>query len=145
MTWASRRSWSTPRPIETEKEALAFAEKSGYPVLIKASAGGGGKGMRIARNDISLLAGLKAARQEAEAAFKDGSVYLEKYLEIARHIEVQVLGDRHGKAVHLWERECSMQRKHQKLVEESPAPNLPSKVRSQICDAAVKLVKAADY
>jgi acetyl-CoA carboxylase biotin carboxylase subunit len=101
--------------------------------------------MRVARNDMSLRAGLKAARQEAEAAFKDGSLYLEKYLEVARHIEVQVLADRQGRAVHLWERECSMQRKHQKLVEESPAPNLPPRVRTAICDAAVKLVKAADY
>jgi acetyl-CoA carboxylase biotin carboxylase subunit len=131
--------------IENEKEALAFAEQAGYPVLIKASAGGGGKGMRPARNDVSLIAGLKAARQEAEAAFKDGSVYLEKYLEIARHIEVQVLGDRHGNAVHLWERDCSMQRKHQKLIEESPAPNLPAEVRNSICDAAVRLVKTANY
>jgi acetyl-CoA carboxylase biotin carboxylase subunit len=131
--------------VETDAEALKFAQTAGYPVLIKASAGGGGKGMRIARNDISLIAGLKAARQEAESAFKDGSVYLEKYLEIARHIEVQVLADRHGNTVHLWERECSMQRKHQKLVEESPAPNLPPKVREQICDAAVRLTKKAGY
>src|ERR1043166_2533540 len=87
--------------IESDKEALAVAQNAGYPVLIKASAGGGGKGMRIARNDISLIGGLKAARQEAEAAFKDGSVYLEKYLDIARHVEVQVLGDRDGNAVHL--------------------------------------------
>jgi acetyl-CoA carboxylase biotin carboxylase subunit len=131
--------------IDDDQQALAFAQEAGYPVLIKASAGGGGKGMRIARNDISLLGGLKAARQEAEAAFKDGSVYLEKYLEVARHIEVQVLADRHGNAVHLWERECSMQRKHQKLVEESPAPNLPPDVRQAICDAAVRLVKTAKY
>src|SRR5579871_6412748 len=131
--------------IENEKQALAFAQSAGYPILIKASAGGGGKGMRIARNDISLIAGLKSARQEAEAAFKDGSIYLEKYLEIARHIEVQVIADRHGNAVHLWERECSMQRKHQKLVEESPAPNLPADVRHKMCDAAVKLVQVAGY
>lgn len=131
--------------VQTDNEALRLAQEFGYPVLIKASAGGGGKGMRIARNDISLIAGLKAARQEAEAAFKDGSVYLEKYLEVARHIEVQVLADRHGNVVHLWERECSMQRKHQKLVEESPAPNLPGEVRRAICEAAVRLVKAANY
>jgi acetyl-CoA carboxylase, biotin carboxylase subunit len=131
--------------IENEKQALAFAQSAGYPILIKASAGGGGKGMRIARNDISLIAGLKSARQEAEAAFKDGSIYLEKYLEIARHVEVQLLADRHGNAVHLWERECSMQRKHQKLVEESPAPNLPADVRQKMCDAAVKLVQVAGY
>src|SRR5262249_21011888 len=83
--------------------------------------------------------------QEAEGAFKDGSVYLEKYIEQPRHVEVQILADRHGNAVHLWERDCSLQRRHQKLVEESPAPNLPNKVRHAICDAAVNLVKAAGY
>ena len=114
-------------------------------MLIKAAAGGGGRGMRVARNDISLQAGLKAARQEAEKAFKDGSVYLEKYIEQPRHIEVQILGDRHGNVVHLWERDCSLQRRHQKLVEESPAPNLPQTVREEICAAAVRLVKAAGY
>ena len=131
--------------VETDAEALKFAQAHGYPVLIKASAGGGGKGMRIARNDISLVAGLKTARQEAEAAFKDGSVYLEKYLETARHIEVQVIADRHRNVVHLGERECSMQRKHQKLVEESPAPNLPPKVRDRMCKAAIDLIKVAKY
>jgi acetyl-CoA carboxylase biotin carboxylase subunit len=114
-------------------------------VLIKAAAGGGGRGMRVARNDISLQAGLKAARQEAEKAFKDGSVYLEKYIEQPRHVEVQILGDRHGNVVHLWERDCSLQRRHQKLVEESPAPNLPQSVREDICAAAVRLVKTANY
>jgi acetyl-CoA carboxylase biotin carboxylase subunit len=117
----------------------------GYPVLIKAAAGGGGRGMRVARNDISLQAGLKAAKQEAENAFKDGSVYMEKYIEQPRHIEVQILADRHGNVVHLYERDCSLQRRHQKLVEESPAPNLPAEVRKQICDAAVRMVKAANY
>ena len=112
----------------------------GFPVLIKAAAGGGGRGMRVARNDISLQAGLKAARQEAEKAFKDGSVYLEKYIEQPRHVEVQILADRHGNVVHLWERDCSLQRRHQKLVEESPAPNLPPPVREDICQAAVRLV-----
>src|SRR5205085_1936262 len=110
-----------------------------------ASAGGGGRGMRVARNDINLRSGLKAAQQEAEKAFKDGSVYLEKYIEQPRHIEVQILGDRQGNVVHLWERDCSLQRRHQKLVEESPAPNLPAEVRAQICAAAVQLVKAANY
>src|SRR5207253_8691164 len=101
----------------------------------------GGRGMRVAHNDISLQSGLKTARQEAEKAFKDGSVYLEKYLEQPRHIEVQVLADRHGHVVHLWERDCSLQRRHQKLVEESPAPNLPPALREQICQSAVKLVQ----
>jgi acetyl-CoA carboxylase, biotin carboxylase subunit len=131
--------------IETDAQALDLAHAMGYPVLIKAAAGGGGRGMRVARNDISLQAGLKAAKQEAENAFKDGSVYLEKYIEQPRHIEIQILADRHGNVVHLWERDCSLQRRHQKLVEESPAPNLPPEVRLQICDAAVRMVKAANY
>ncbi|MBI1914708.1 MAG: acetyl-CoA carboxylase biotin carboxylase subunit [Planctomycetes bacterium] len=131
--------------ITDEKQALALAHAMSYPVLIKAAAGGGGRGMRVARNDISLQAGLKAARQEAESAFKDGSVYLEKYIEQPRHVEVQILADHHGKVVHLFERDCSLQRRHQKLVEESPAPGLPAKVREEICQAAVRLIKAADY
>lgn len=131
--------------ITEEKEALRIAHEMGFPVLIKAAAGGGGRGMRVARNDISLQSGLKGAQQEAEAAFKDGSLYLEKYIEQPRHIEVQILGDQHGNVVHLWERDCSLQRRHQKLVEESPAPNLPQPVREAICAAAVKLVRDAGY
>src|SRR5438132_1604501 len=131
--------------IETDDQALNLAHAMGFPVLIKAAAGGGGRGMRVARNDISLRAGLQAARQEAEKAFKDGSVYLEKYLEQPRHVEVQILADAHGNAVHLWERDCSLQRRHQKLVEESPAPNLPAAFRQQICEAAVRLVREAGY
>jgi acetyl-CoA carboxylase biotin carboxylase subunit len=131
--------------VETDAEALRLAHSMGFPVLIKAAAGGGGRGMRVARNDISLQAGLKAARQEAEKAFKDGSVYLEKYIEFARHVEVQILADRQGQTVHLWERDCSLQRRHQKLVEESPAPHLAESVRQQICEAAVSLVRACAY
>src|SRR5262249_55024317 len=131
--------------IENDSEALELAHGMGFPVLIKAAAGGGGRGMRVARNDISLKAGLKAARQEAEKAFKDGSVYLEKYIEQPRHVEVQILADSKGSLVHLWERDCSLQRRHQKLVEESPAPNLPAQVRENICQAAVQLAKAAGY
>jgi acetyl-CoA carboxylase biotin carboxylase subunit len=101
--------------------------------------------MRLARNNVSLQAGLSQARQEAEKAFKDGSVYLEKYIEQPRHVEVQILGDRHGNTVHLWERDCSLQRRHQKLVEESPAPNLPQALRKEICAAALRLVRAAGY
>src|SRR5262245_18281893 len=104
--------------IESDNDALNLAHAMGFPVLIKAAAGGGGRGMRVAHNDLSLQAGLKAARQEAEKAFKDGSVYLEKYIEQPRHVEVQILADRHGSVVHLWERDCSLQRRHQKLVEE---------------------------
>lgn len=127
------------------EDALARAHEIGYPVLIKAAAGGGGRGMRVASNDASLRSGLSAASQEAESAFKDGSVYLEKYIEQPRHVEVQLLGDRHGNVVHLWERDCSLQRRHQKLVEESPAPNLPDKVRNDICTAAVRLAREAGY
>jgi acetyl-CoA carboxylase biotin carboxylase subunit len=131
--------------IETDVQALRLAHTLGFPVLIKAAAGGGGRGMRVARNDISLQAGLKAARQEAEKAFKDGSVYLEKYIEQPRHVEVQILADSHGHALHLWERDCSLQRRHQKLVEESPAPNLPAAVREEMCQAAVRLARLAGY
>jgi acetyl-CoA carboxylase biotin carboxylase subunit len=131
--------------IEDDADALRLAHAMGFPVLIKAAAGGGGRGMRVASNDITLKQGLQAARQEAEKAFKDGSVYLEKYIEQPRHVEVQVLADRHGHVVHLWERECSLQRRHQKLVEESPSPNLPAAVRAQMCEAAVRLVKTAEY
>ncbi len=131
--------------ITREEDALIKAREIGYPVLIKAAAGGGGRGMRVANNDPSLRSGLSAARQEAEKAFKDGSVYLEKYIEQPRHVEVQILGDQHGNVVHLWERDCSLQRRHQKLVEESPAPNLPDKVRKEICTAAVRLAREAGY
>ena len=131
--------------ITSDEEAKKFAQMVGYPVLVKASAGGGGRGMRVARNDMSLISGLQQAREEAEAAFKDGSVFLEKYLEQPRHIEVQLIGDKFGNIVHLYERDCSFQRRHQKLIEESPAPNLPEKVRDRICEAAVRLLKAANY
>lgn len=131
--------------LATEDEALKLARQIGYPVLIKAAAGGGGRGMRVARNDHDLLNGFSSAKQEAEAAFKDGSVFLEKYLEQPRHIEVQLLGDQHGNLIHLFERDCSLQRRHQKLVEESPAPNLPSRTRDEMCKAAVRLAKTAGY
>ena len=131
--------------LSGEKEALEVAERIGYPVLIKATAGGGGKGMRVARNDITLKSGIKAAAQEAEKAFDNAGVYLEKYVENPRHIEVQILADSKGNVVHLWERDCSLQRRHQKLVEESPAPNLPKSIREEMCKAAVRLVKSAGY
>lgn len=131
--------------LERDSEVAGLARQIGYPVLIKAAAGGGGRGMRIVREESALKASLASARQEAEAAFKDGSVYLEKYIEKPRHIEVQILGDRHGHLVHLFERDCSLQRRHQKLVEESPAPNLPDSVRQAIGEAAVKLARAAGY
>ena len=131
--------------IEDDNEALRVAKEIGFPVLIKATAGGGGKGMRVAANDLALKTALQQARAEAEAAFGDGGVYLEKYIERPRHVEVQVIADHHGNAVHLWERECSTQRRHQKLIEESPGPNLPEETRREMCDAAVRLIKLAGY
>ena len=131
--------------VDDEKEALKVAGEIGYPVIIKAAAGGGGRGMRVAHNDVSLRSGLKQAQAEAESAFKDSTVYIEKYVEFGRHVEVQVIADQHGNAVHLWERDCSMQRRHQKLVEESPSPFLDQSVREKLCEAAVRLIKAAGY
>ena len=131
--------------LTDDDEAIKVAGEIGYPVLIKATAGGGGKGMRVARDEEELKSGLKAASIEAEKAFKNAGVYLEKYIERPRHVEVQVLADTHGNAVHLWERDCSMQRRHQKLVEESPAPKLPPEVRAEMCAAAVRLVQQSGY
>src|SRR3954470_4308768 len=131
--------------IKNEAQAVELAHRIGYPVLIKAAAGGGGRGMRVARNDVSLRTGLQSAQQEAEKAVKIASVARKKYSEQPRHIEVQMLADRHGNAVHLWERDCSLQRRHQKLVEESPSPLLKPEVRKGLCAAAVRLVKAAHY
>jgi len=121
------------------------AHEIGYPVLVKAAAGGGGRGMRVAHNDISLVQAVRQGRSEAEAAFKDGRVYLEKYMEGARHVEVQILADHHGDCVHLWERDCSLQRRHQKLVEESPSPGISPKTREKLCDAAVRMAAEAKY
>ena len=131
--------------VEDEKEALKIAREIGYPVIIKAAAGGGGRGMRVAHNDVSLQAGLRQAQAEAENAFKNSTVYIEKYIEFGRHVEVQIIADHHGNAVHLWERDCSLQRRHQKLVEESPSPVLKQKTRESLCAAAVRLIKAAGY
>jgi len=131
--------------VDDEKEALKIAQQIGYPVIIKAAAGGGGRGMRVAHNDASLRSGLKQAQAEAENAFKDSTVYIEKFIEYGRHVEVQIIGDQHGNVCHLWERDCSMQRRHQKLVEESPSPILRKDVREKLCEAAVRLAKAAGY
>jgi len=131
--------------LESEDEAIRIAHEIGYPVLVKAAAGGGGRGMRVARNDISLVQAVRQGRSEAEAAFKDGRVYLEKYIEGARHVEVQVLADHAGGCVHLWERDCTLQRRHQKLVEESPSPAISPKTREKLCDAAVRMALEAKY
>ena len=131
--------------INSEQEALKVAHKLKYPVIIKAVAGGGGRGMRIAHNDASLIQGYHAARTEAENAFGNGALYMEKYLVNPRHIEVQILADNYGNVIHLGERDCSVQRRNQKLIEESPSPALNSKVRENIGKAAVKAAKAANY
>jgi acetyl-CoA carboxylase biotin carboxylase subunit len=131
--------------VDDERTALKLAAQIGYPIIIKAAAGGGGRGMRVAHNDVSLRAGIKQAQAEAENAFKDSTVYIEKYVEYGRHVEVQIIADNHGNACHLWERDCSMQRRHQKLVEESPSPVLKHSVRTALCEAAVRLIKAAGY
>jgi acetyl-CoA carboxylase biotin carboxylase subunit len=110
----------SPGPVEDVDEALAIAEKMGFPVIIKASAGGGGKGMRVARDIDDFARSFQLARSEALSAFGNGSVYVEKYLERPRHVEFQILGDTHGNVIHLGERDCSVQRRHQKLVEEAP-------------------------
>jgi acetyl-CoA carboxylase biotin carboxylase subunit len=131
--------------LTDEKEAIRVAREIGFPVLIKATAGGGGRGMRVAQNDAALKPAIQQAQAEAEAAFGNSGVYLEKYVEHPRHVEVQIIADHHGNAVHLWERDCSMQRRHQKLIEESPAPNLSAETRRNICESAVRLVKTAGY
>ena len=131
--------------IATEADAIKMAQKLGYPVIVKATAGGGGRGMRIAHNDASLIQGFHAAKTEAEKAFGDGSLYMEKYIINPRHIEFQILADNHGNVVHLGERDCSVQRRNQKLIEESPSPALNSKLREKMGNAAVKAAKAAGY
>jgi acetyl-CoA carboxylase biotin carboxylase subunit len=131
--------------ISTEDEALRFAHDVGFPVLIKAVAGGGGRGMRVASNDLALKSALQQARAEAEAAFGNPDVYLEKYIEHPRHVEVQVIADHHGNVVHLWERDCSVQRRHQKLIEESPSTSISSETRTAMCDAARRLIQSASY
>ena len=131
--------------MESEEDAVALANKIGYPVMIKAAAGGGGRGMRPAHNEATLRSNLRHARAEAESAFKDGTLYVEKLIERPRHVEVQLLGDRNGNIVHLWERDCSLQRRHQKLVEESPSPHISGRTRNKLCNAAVRLARAANY
>lgn len=135
----------TEDAIEEIDEALEMAQLIGYPVIVKAAAGGGGRGMRIARNEDELRAGVDSAQQEAAAAFGDGRVYVEKFLEHARHFEIQCIGDDHGNAVHLFERDCTTQRRHQKLIEEAPAPNVTPEKRDEVAQTAVALIKQANY
>jgi acetyl-CoA carboxylase, biotin carboxylase subunit len=135
----------TPGPVEEADAALEFAKSIGFPVIIKASAGGGGKGMRVARDADDFARSFQLARSEALSAFGNGDVYVEKYLERPRHIEFQILGDKHGHVIHLGERDCSVQRRHQKLIEEAPSPAVTPKLRQQMGDAAVAGAKAIDY
>jgi len=132
-------------PVGSESQALEVARRIGYPVLIKAVSGGGGRGMRVAHNDISLVNSMMAAQSEADAAFGDPSVYIEKYLEAPRHVEFQIMGDRRGEVIHLGERDCSIQRRHQKVVEEAGSPALSADLRKRMGRAAVKLAKEVGY
>ena len=131
--------------IKDEDQAIKIANKIGYPVIIKAAAGGGGRGMRVAHNDISLHGAFAAARAEAEAAFKNGTLYIEKYIIEPRHVEVQIMADKSGNTLHFYERDCTIQRRHQKLIEESPSPVLDEETRDELCKAAIRVVKQADY
>jgi acetyl-CoA carboxylase biotin carboxylase subunit len=135
----------TERPLSDDAEAARVAGEVGYPVMIKAALGGGGKGMRLVREPAQLAAALRGARSEAGAAFGDASVYIERYVEEPRHIEIQILADSHGNIVHLGERECSIQRRHQKLVEESPSPLVTPDMRRAMGEAACRVAAAAGY
>ncbi|WP_432370522.1 acetyl-CoA carboxylase biotin carboxylase subunit [Staphylococcus chromogenes] len=131
--------------VESIDQAIETANTIGYPVIIKATAGGGGKGIRIARNEDELVNGYKMTQQEAETAFGNGGLYLEKFIENFRHIEIQIMGDEHGNVIHLGERDCTIQRRMQKLVEEAPSPILSEKMRQEMGEAAVRAAKAVDY
>src|SRR3954464_13737067 len=135
----------TPGPIEDVDEALEFAVKIGFPVIIKAAAGGGGKGMRVAKDADESARSFQLARSEALSAFGNGDVYVEKYLMRPRHIEFQIMGDKYGNVIHLGERDCSVQRRHQKLIEEAPSPAVGPELRARMGDAAVRGAKAIEY
>ncbi len=135
----------SPGVLDSVDEALPLARKAGYPVILKASAGGGGRGMRIARDERELASAFDTARAEAEKAFGNGEVYLEKYLVDPRHVEFQIFGDSHGNVRHLGERECSIQRRHQKLIEEAPSAALDDGLRRQMGDAAVAAARSVNY
>ena len=132
-------------PVDSEEKALKIAKDIGYPVIVKATAGGGGRGMRVVRAPSELVTAVKTAQREAEAAFGVGDVYIEKYVESPRHIEFQILGDQYGNVVHLGERECSIQRRHQKLIEESPSPALTEKMRRKMGSIVIDAAKAVQY
>ncbi|WP_121615035.1 acetyl-CoA carboxylase biotin carboxylase subunit [Virgibacillus halodenitrificans] len=131
--------------VENTDEAIEIAEKIGYPVIIKATAGGGGKGIRVARTEEDLIKGIQVTQKEAETAFGNPGVYIEKFIEDFRHVEIQILADEHGNVVHLGERDCSIQRRLQKLIEETPSPALTPKIREKMGEASVKAAKAVNY
>ena len=131
--------------VADEHEALEIAEKIGFPVIIKATAGGGGKGIRVAKTKEDLIKGIKITQKEAAAAFGNPGVYIEKYIEIFRHVEVQVLADKYGNTIHFGERDCSIQRRMQKLVEEAPSPAITPELRAEMGEAAVKAAQAVNY
>ncbi len=131
--------------VEDEDTAVKIANEIGFPVIIKAAAGGGGRGMKVCHNEANLRTNLRIAGQEALAAFGNGAVFIEKYLERARHVELQMLGDKHGNAVYLWERDCSLQRRHQKVIEEAPAPNVDRKKLQRVAESAAKMIKSVKY
>jgi len=131
--------------VATGEEAVAIAHEVGYPVLVKAGMGGGGRGMRVAHNDMSLLNCFAVAEAEAEASFGDKVVYVEKYVSDARHVEIQLLGDHHGNIIHLGDRDCSLQRRHQKLIEEAPCPSLSDELRDELGRSAIAIAQAVDY
>ena len=131
--------------IENDAEAMQLANSMGYPVIIKAAAGGGGRGMRVVHNDINLRSAYSSARAEAKAAFGDDTVYMEKFIVEPRHVEVQIMADRHGNALHFYERDCSTQRRHQKMIEESPCPVLDKRTREELAGAALRIIKEANY
>lgn len=135
----------SPKALESEEEAIEIAREIGFPVIVKASAGGGGRGMRVVRSEAELGPALQTASTEAAAAFKNGDVYIERFIERPRHIEIQVMADEHGDCVYLGERECSIQRRHQKLLEESPSPVMTPALRQQMGEAAVAACKAIGY
>lgn len=131
--------------VKTKEEALKVAKEIKYPVIIKAAAGGGGKGMRVCHNDVRLISAFLTAQREAEAAFGNPNVYIEKYIEKPRHVEFQVLGDQYGHIIHLGERDCTVQRRHQKLIEESPSPAIDGKMRKKMGEMAVKGARSVNY